>query len=145
MKRRVETGSEVVLLSSILGPNSFLQPENVRDPKESPLFQIITMEIIKYFAQGAYIQVQAIAVYILKNGNKEWSCKLFQWWINIVMEFRHTYHRVRSVLSSKMMVMKIVMFTYYEVLDLHMTAKQLWIKRFRKTILFPTLTHPNLN
>lgn len=77
MKRRVEAGSEVVLLNSILGLNTFLQPENVRDPNESPLFQI-TMEIIKYFAQVAYIQVQAITVSILENGNKEWSYKMLQ-------------------------------------------------------------------
>lgn len=74
MKRRVETGSEVVFLNSILGPNTFLQPKNVRDPKESPLFQTIAMEMIKYFAQGAYIRVQAVTVYILKNRNKEWTC-----------------------------------------------------------------------
>lgn len=61
------------------------------------------------------------------------------------MEFRHTYHRVHSVLTIKMMVMKIMMFTCYEVLDLHMTAKQLWIIRFRNTAPFPTLTQLNLN
>lgn len=34
MKRRVKGSSEVVLLKSILGPNTFLQSENVRDPEE---------------------------------------------------------------------------------------------------------------
>jgi len=35
------------------------------------------MKIIKYLAQGAYIQVQAVTVYILQNGNKEYTCRLF--------------------------------------------------------------------
>jgi len=60
-------------------------------------------------------------------------------------EFRHTYHRVQSKLTIEMMVTKIMMFTCYNVLDLHMTAKQLWIKRFRKSALFLTLTQLNLN
>lgn len=60
------------------------------------------------------------------------------------MTFRHTYHRVHSMLT-KLLVMKVVMFMRYKVLDLHMTAKQLWIKRFRKTTPFPTLTQLNLN
>lgn len=58
----------MVLLSSILGPNIFLQLENVRDPKQYPLFQIVTMETLKYFAQGAYIPVQAMTVNIFKMG-----------------------------------------------------------------------------
>lgn len=57
------------------------------------------------------------------------------------MAFRHTYHRVQSMLTIKIMVMKTVMFT----LDLHTTAKQFWIKRFRKTTPFPTLTQLSLN
>lgn len=56
------------LLSCILGPNTFLQPENVRDPKEHLFFQIVTMEIVKYFARGAYIQVQAMSMNIFKMG-----------------------------------------------------------------------------
>lgn len=67
---KVETGSEVVCLRCILGPSTFLQHKNVRGPKESQLFNIITVEITKYFAQGTNIQVQAIIVYIFKNGNK---------------------------------------------------------------------------
>lgn len=61
------------------------------------------------------------------------------------MAFRHTYHRLHSLLPIKLLVMKVVMFMCYKVLDLHMTAKQLWIKRFRKTTPFPTLTQLNLN
>lgn len=61
------------------------------------------------------------------------------------MAFRHTYHKVHSLLTIKLLVMKVVMFMRYKVLDLHMTAKQLWIKRFRKTTPFLTLTQLNLN
>lgn len=78
MKRRADTGSEVLLPNSILDPNTFPYPKNVRDPKKSPLFQIITMEVIKNFAQRTYIQVQDITLYILKMGIRNGVASFFK-------------------------------------------------------------------
>lgn len=73
------------------------------------------------------------------NGNEEWNCKLIRWWVNLFMVLRHIYHCLCSVLTIKMVVRSIMMFTCHKVLYLHMEQNYSGSKELEILYLFPLL------